>query len=244
MIRMSAKPDLGTLERVGTDMRVLVVEDEIKVAAFVKQALEEEGHAVDTAYDGENGLDLARTADYDLCILDWLLPGCSGLEICQTLRSEGQRLPILMLTARDAVEDRIAGLDTGADDYLTKPFALGELLARVRALRRRGGAAVPAQLTVADLTLNPATRRVRRGDQELWLSAREFSLLDYLMRHAGRTVTRTMLLEQVWDFHFDVGTNVVDVYINYLRNKVDRGHTVKLIHTVRGVGYRLGLGDE
>ena len=225
-------------------MRILVVEDEVKVAAFVRQALEEEGHAVDTAHDGETGLGLARAADYDLCILDWLLPGRSGLEICQALRSESRRLPILMLTARDAVEDRIAGLDTGADDYLTKPFALGELLARVRALRRRGGAAVPAQLKVADLTLDPATRRVRRGDQELWLSAREFSLLDYLMRHAGRTVTRTMLLEQVWDFHFDVGTNVVDVYINYLRNKIDRGHDVKLIQTVRGVGYRLGQGNE
>jgi DNA-binding response OmpR family regulator len=220
-------------------MRILVVEDELKVAAFVRQALEEEGHHVETAHEGETGLNLAQQADYDLLILDGLLPVRDGLEICRSLRATGSRIPILMLTARDAVEDRITGLDTGADDYLTKPFALGELLARVRALQRRGGAMDPPQLSVGDLTLDPATRRVRRGGRELWLSAREFSLLDYLMRHAGRTISRSMLLEQVWDFHFDVGTNVVDVYINYLRNKIDKGQKIKLIHTVRGVGYRL-----
>ncbi len=224
-------------------MRILVVEDEAKVAAFVRQALEEEGHSVETVGDGDEGLERARAADYDLVILDWLLPGRDGLSVCRALREDKNRVPVLMLTARDAVEDRIAGLDTGADDYLTKPFALGELLARVRALLRRGGGAPPL-LTVGDLTLDPATRRVRRGDRELWLSAREFSLLDCLMRNAGRTLTRSLLLEHVWDFHFDAGTNVVDVYINYLRNKVDRGRPTKLIHTVRGVGYRLGVGDE
>ena len=220
-------------------MRVLVVEDEVKVAAFVRQALEEEGHAVDVAHDGDTGLQLAQAADYDLLVLDWLLPGRDGLAVCRALRGSGSLLPILMLTARDAVEDRIAGLDTGADDYLVKPFALGELLARVRALLRRGTAGTPPVLSVGDLTLNPATRRVRRGGREILLSAKEYALLEYLMRHAGRTVARSLIMEHVWDFDFDSGTNVVDVYINYLRNKVDRAHDIKLIQTVRGVGYRL-----
>ncbi|MBV9849376.1 MAG: response regulator transcription factor [Armatimonadetes bacterium] len=224
-------------------MRILVVEDEVKVAAFVRQALEEEGHAVDVAHDGEAGLKLACLSEYDLLVLDWLLPGRDGPAVCRALREAGNRLPILMLTARDAVEDRIVGLDAGADDYLVKPFALGELLARARALLRRGGPALPT-LRAGDLTLDPATRHVRRGGREIILSAKEYALLEYLMRHAGNTVTRSLIMEHVWDFDFDSGTNVVDVYINYLRNKVDRGHGVKLIHTVRGVGYRLDEHGE
>lgn len=224
-------------------MRVLVVEDEVKVAAFVQQALREEGHAVDVAADGDDGLRLALSAEYDLVILDWLLPGRDGLSVCRSLRDASQRVPVLMLTARDAIGDRIAGLDTGADDYLTKPFALGELLARARALLRRGMPGMLPDLAVGDLILTPATRRVRRGMQSILLSAREYALLEYLMRHAGQTVSRTMITEHVWDFSFDSGTNVVDVYINYLRNKVDRGRDPKLIHTVRGVGYRLGVDD-
>ena len=199
---------------------------------------------MDVAHDGEAGLELARAADYDLLVLDWLLPGRDGLAVCRALRGDGSRLPILMLTARDAVEDRIAGLDTGADDYLVKPFALGELLARARALLRRGPAGALPVLRVGDLTLDPATRRVRRGGREIILSAKEYALLEYLMRHAGRTVARTLIMEHVWDFDFDSGTNVIDVYINYLRNKVDRGHDVKLIQTVRGVGYRLSEHAE
>lgn len=220
-------------------MRILVVEDEVKVASFVQQALEEEGHAVDTAADGEAGLGFALLAEYDLLILDWLLPKRNGRSVCQAVRDAGLTVPIIMLTARDGIEDRIEGLDSGADDYLTKPFALGELLARVRALLRRGTPGVPSILRVGDLALYPATRHVRRGSRQINLSAKEYALLDYLMRHVGRTVSRTMITEHVWDFDFDSGTNVVDVYINYLRNKVDRGSDRKLIHTVRGVGYRI-----
>ena len=225
-------------------MRILVIEDESKVASLVRRALEEEGHSVQVALNGEEGLDLALTTQPDLIILDWLLPGQDGLTICQAIRASGSHTPILMLTARDAVEHRVAGLDSGADDYLTKPFALGELLARVRALFRRGVLPQAPVLTIGDLVLDPATRSVRRGELEIDLSAREFSLLDHLMRNAGRTLTRSMIAERVWGYEFDSGTNVVDVYINYLRNKIDRGHAQKLIHTTRGVGYRLSVGDE
>lgn len=220
-------------------MRILIVEDEVKVASFLRQALEEEGYAVDTTGDGEEGLQFVRAAAYDLLILDWMLPKMSGLQVCRSLRAENCTTPILLLTARDAVADRISGLDTGADDYLTKPFSLGELFARVRALLRRGGPTLPAVLTVGDLTLDPVARRVERAGREIFLSAREYSLLEYLLRNAGRTVTRALIAEHVWDFNFDCGTNVVDVYINYLRNKIDRGHPSPLIHTARGVGYRL-----
>ena len=219
-------------------MRILIVEDEQKVASFLRRALEEEGQAVDVEHDGEAGLARALTYDYDLVVLDWLLPLRSGLEVCIAIREARTGTPILMLTARDAVEDRIAGLDAGADDYLVKPFALGELLARVRALLRRGKTGAP-KLVVGDLTLDPAKRRVVRAGSEITLTAKEYALLDYLMRHAGQTVSRTMIAEHVWDFDFDGGTNVVDVYINYLRNKIDRGHARKLIHTARGVGYCL-----
>ena len=223
-------------------MRILIVEDEAKVAAFIRQALEEEGHAVDVACDGEAGLQFALDGLHDLLLLDWLLPRRDGLDVCRAVRAAGHSVPILMLTARDAVSDRIAGLDTGADDYLAKPFALGELLARTRALLRRSMPGKPSVLQVGDLTLDPATRRVRRAERDIDLSAKEYSLLEYLMRQAGRTVSRTMITDHVWDFDFDSGTNVVDVYINYLRNKIDRSHAQKLIQTVRGVGYRLTDG--
>jgi len=225
-------------------MRILLVEDENKVAALVRKALEEEGHAVEVAQDGETGLMLAQDSPVDLVILDWLLPGRDGLAVCRSLRNTGAKIPILMLTARDAVEYRIQGLDAGADDYLTKPFALGELLARVRALLRRGMQPAAPVLEIGDLTLDPASRRVRRADREIDLSAREYSLLDHLMRNAGRTLTRSMIAERVWGYDFDSGTNVVDVYINYLRNKIDRGHSRKLIRTIRGVGYRMSASDE
>ncbi len=226
----------------GDRMRILIVEDEAKVAAFVRQALEEEGHAVDVALDGEAGLQFALDGTHDLVLLDWLLPKRDGLNVCRAVRAAGLSVPILMLTARDAVPDRIAGLDTGADDYLTKPFALGELLARTRALLRRGTSSAPTVLQVGDLSLDPATRRVRRAERDIELSAKEYSLLEFLMRQAGRTVSRTMITDHVWDFDFDSGTNVVDVYINYLRNKIDRHSAQKLIQTVRGVGYRLADG--
>ena len=220
-------------------MRILVVEDEVKVAAFLQQALKEEGHAVDVCFDGGEGLRHALTADYDLLVLDWLLPTHGGLDVCRAVREAGHRVPIIMLTARDAEEDRIAGLDTGADDYLTKPFFLGELMARVRALLRRGTPGLPTVLRVDGLALHPVTRQVHRDSRPIALSAKEYALLDYLMRNAGRTVSRAMIAEHVWNFDFDSGTNIVDVYINYLRNKIDRGHKQKLIHTDRGVGYRI-----
>lgn len=223
-------------------MRILVVEDETKVAAFLRQALVEEGYAVDVAREGEEGLRLALDTAFDLVILDWLLPLRSGLEVCRELRRAQHICRILMLTAREAVADRINGLDAGADDYLTKPFALGELLARVRSLMRRSSPGTLSLLQVADLTLDPVARRVTRGGREIVLSVKEYALLEYLMRNAGRTLTRTLISEHVWDFNFDCGTNVVDVYINYLRNKIDRRQsplTDPLIHTVRGVGYRL-----
>ena len=225
-------------------MRILVVEDEAKVSAFIRQALEEEGHAVDVAADGDSGLHFALTTEYDLVILDWLLPGRDGLEVCEAIRATGQPTPILMLTARDAVADRIAGLDTGADDYLTKPFALGELLARVRALLRRGSTGQTPSLRVGDLVLDPATRLVHRGTRAIILSAKEYALLEYLMRQSGQTVSRSRIMEHVWDFDFDSGTNVVDVYIYYLRSKIERGDESKLIHTVRGVGYRLADHED
>ncbi len=220
-------------------MRILVVEDEEKVASFIRRGLEEERYAVDVALDGEEGLELALASPYDLVILDLMLPKLDGLKVLQKLRAEPVAVPVLVLTARDNVGDKVRGLDLGADDYLTKPFAFAELLARVRALLRRGKPQTPPVLRVADLCLDPSARRVTRGDQAIELTAKEYALLEYLLRHAGQVLTRTMISEHVWDQSFDSYTNVIDVYVNYLRKKIDQGFEPKLIHTVRGVGYVL-----
>lgn len=220
-------------------MRILVVEDEAKVASFIRKGLEEERYAVDVAADGEEGLELAELNPYDLIVLDLMLPRLDGFRFIQRLRGQGIATPILVLTARDSVSDKVKGLDLGADDYLTKPFAFAELLARIRALLRRGTPQASPVLQVADLTLDPAARRVTRAGRSIELTAKEFALLEYFLRNAGRVLTRTMILEHVWDQSFDSYTNVVDVYVNYLRKKVDQGFEPKLIHTVRGVGYVL-----
>ena len=218
-------------------MRLLVVEDERKVASFIKKGLEEEGYAVDLASDGETGLTMSLDGVHDLIILDINLPKMDGLSILRELRNKKVKTPVLLLTVRAAIEDKVIGLDTGADDYLTKPFAFQELLARVRALLRRRADAESPLLQVADLTLDPATRLVSRGNQEIELTAKEFALLSYFMRNPGRVLTRTMIAEHVWDYDFDPMTNVIDVYVNYLRKKIEAGGEPKLIHTVRGVGY-------
>ena len=220
-------------------MRLLVVEDEKKVLSFIKKGLEEEGYAVDTASDGEAGLDMGLDGIHDLIILDINLPQKDGLSVLRALRKHNIITPVLLLTARTAVEDRVAGLDTGADDYLTKPFAFQELLARVRALLRRNQDAKSPLLTVSDLTLDPARHLVFRGEKKIELTAKEFALLDYFMRNPDRVLTRTMIADHVWDYGFDSETNVIDVYINYLRNKIEAKSKPKLIHTVRGVGYVL-----
>ncbi len=218
-------------------MRILVVEDEPKVAGFIKKGLEEEGYAVDWAADGQEGLLLGQDGVHDLIILDINLPRLDGLRVLQELRQAKVKVPVLLLTVRATIEDKVLGLDTGADDYLTKPFSFQELLARVRALLRRRTEAEPTLLQVADLTLDPARRLVRRGHAKIELSTKEFALLDYFMRHPGRVLTRTMIAEHVWDYDFDTMTNVIDVYVNYLRKKIDADREPKLIHTVRGVGY-------
>lgn len=222
-------------------MQVLIVEDEQKVAAFLRQALSEAGYAVSVAHDGASGLHLAQVSEFDLVILDRLLPQVSGLDFCRTLRGLQSETPILMVTARDSLEDKVEGLDAGADDYLTKPFSLDELLARVRALlRRRSGASASPVLTVEDLTLDTQTRLARRGDTEFELSAREYALLEYLMRHPRRPVSRALIAEHVWGFDFDSGSNVIDVYVGYLRRKIDTGRERKLIRTLRSIGYQIG----
>jgi heavy metal response regulator len=220
-------------------MRILLVEDDRKVASFIRRGLMEEGHAVDLAADGETGLAMALDRLHDLIILDVMLPGKPGFQVVRELRQAKVSTPVLLLTARDAVEDKVQGLDAGADDYLTKPFAFAELLARVRALLRRGVEPRAPVLQVADLTLDPATRTVKRGGEAISLTNREFALLEYLLRNAGRVLTRTTIAEHVWDYSFDSTTNVIDVYVNYLRKKIDAGRDPKLIHTVRGVGYVL-----
>ena len=220
-------------------MRLLVVEDEKKVASFIKQGLEEESYAVDVASDGEEGLGMALDRVHDLIILDILLPKMDGLRILQELRREKVTTPVLLLTVRATIEDKVLGLDAGADDYLTKPFAFEELLASVRALLRRRAEAEPPVLQVADLTLDPARHVVARGGEKVELTPREFALLAYFMRNPGRVLTRTTISEHVWDYNFDTMTNVIDVYVNYLRKKIDAGREPKLIHTVRGVGYVL-----
>ena len=222
-------------------MRVLIVEDERKIASYIKRGLEEQGYAVDAATTGQEALDWVAVAPYDLIVLDVMLPELDGLSVCRELRNRQVQAPVLMLTAQDGVDDRVAGLDAGADDYLVKPFALKELLARLRALSRRAesNAARQTELVVADLTLNTLSQKVRRGGNSIELTSKEYAVLEYLMRETGRLVTRSMIAEHVWNYDVFNQSNVVDVYIRNLRRKLDDGYAVKLIHTVRGSGYRL-----
>ena len=221
-------------------MRVLLIEDDRKAARLLSKGLQEEGFVVDVAPTGEGGEEQAALNEYDLVILDWLLPGRDGLAVCRALRASGNSTPILMLTARDSVADRVSGLGTGADDYLTKPFAFDELLARIRALLRRTRTAQPAVLKVADLTLDPITRRVARGSLAITLTPKEYAILEVLMRNLGQVVSRTRLAERVWDEASEVLDNLVDAHVSHLRKKIDREAGVPLIQTIRGVGYRLG----
>lgn len=226
-------------------MRVLIVEDERTIAAYVKRGLEEQGYAVDVAYDGDEALAWLDAAPFDLVVLDVMLPHLNGLEVCRELRARGFRMPVLMLTARDTIDDRVNGLDSGADDYLVKPFAIRELLARLRALSRRTADAPKTPvLQIADLTLDTVARRVRRGGKLIELTAKEYAVLECLMRAPGRVLTRTMIAEHVWNYDSFNQSNVVDVYIRNLRRKIDDPFDVKLIHTVRGAGYRLSVEDE
>jgi len=218
-------------------MRILIVEDEKKVAAFIKKGLEEETYAVDIATDGEEGFHLGEQNQYDLIILDLMLPKINGLDILSRLRSQKIDTPILLLTAKDSVEDKVEGLNQGADDYLTKPFAFSELLARIRVLLRRGKAESKTTLEIADLTLNLVSHKVSRGSEEIELTGKEYSLLEYFMRNQEKVLTRTMIAEHVWDYNFDTFTNVIDVYVNHLRKKIDKNFSTKLLHTLRGVGY-------
>ncbi len=220
-------------------MRILVVEDDREMAKYLKRGLEGGGYTVDIALDGAEGLRLACSDGYDAVILDLMLPKKDGLAVVSEMRFRGFGTPVLMLTARDGVDDRVRGLDAGADDYLPKPFSLEELQARLRALLRRRAAGAETELRAADLRMDLLARRVFRGDDELTLTAKEFALLEYLLRHAGQVVTRPMIIEQVWKYDFDPGTNVVDVHIRRLRLRVDEGRAVHLIHTVRGAGYVL-----
>lgn len=224
-------------------MRILLVEDEERIAGFLRRGLTEEMYVVDVARDGLEALDYAPAVDYDLMILDIRLPGRDGYAVCRELRTRGFKTPVLMLTARDTVQDRVMGLDAGADDYLVKPFAFQELLARLRALARRPAEWQTPTLKIADLTLDTRTHEVRRAGKRIDLSVREYRLLEFLMRHPGQVLTRTQIAEQVWGLDFDAQSNVVDVYIRYLRRKVDEGFTPQVIQTVRGVGYRLEVGD-
>lgn len=220
-------------------MHVLVVEDDVKMSGLLKRGLLSDGLAVDVAMDGSSALLLAGSTPYDAIVLDVMLPDRDGFEVCRALRADGVWAPVLMLTARDSVEDRVRGLDTGADDYLTKPFSFVELTARLRALARRGPVERPAILTVGDLELDPATRGVRRGVTEIALSSKEFALLETFMRRPGRVMDRYALLEHAWDYDYEHRSNVVEVYVRYLREKIDRPFGVTSIETVRGAGYRL-----
>jgi DNA-binding response OmpR family regulator len=225
-------------------MRVLVVEDEPGIAQFIRQGLSEAGYAVDVAHDGQEGLDYALAAEYDVIVLDILLPKLDGLRVLRVLRDRGVKTPTLLLTAKDTVEDRVQGLDVGADDYLVKPFAFPELVARLRALLRRPPLQIDPILHLGDLAMDTARREVRRGGRLIELSPREFTLLEYLMRHPRHVLTRTQITEHVWNFDFFSDSNVVDVYIGYLRRKIDRGFAHPLLHTVRGVGYRISDAAE
>ncbi len=221
-------------------MRILLVEDDTKIASFVIKGLKAEGYAVDHAVDGENGLHLALTEPYDAAIIDIMLPRRSGLEVIQEMRRHHRDTPVIILSARSSTEDKVTGLQTGSDDYLTKPFAFSELLARLQALMRRSsGAAEPTQLKAGDLSMNLITREVFRQGRKIELQPLEFSLLEYLMRNTGKVVSKTMIMEHVWDYHFDPQTNVVESRIYHLREKIDKDFDAKMIHTVRGVGYVL-----
>jgi len=224
-------------------MRVLLIEDDRKAARVLARGLQEEGFVVDLAPTGEEGEEQASVNEYDVIVLDWLLPGKDGIAVCRALRARDVATPILMLTARDRLADRVSGLSTGADDYLTKPFAFAELLARIHALLRRSRVAQPAVIRVDDLMLDPGRRRVTRGGGLVTLTSKEYAILEVLMRNAGLTVSRTQLVERVWDEASDVLDNLVDVHVSHLRKKIDQGRGVSLIQTVRGLGYRLGLPD-
>jgi DNA-binding response OmpR family regulator len=220
-------------------MRVLVVEDQPQIARFVKEGLEQEGHAASTVSNGAAALASARTHAFDLILLDWLLPDLDGISVCRALRAEGNSVPIIMLTAKDAVADRVSGLDGGADDYMTKPFEFEELFARMRSVTRRAAAGAAPELQVDDLLLDPAAREVTRAGTPITLTRKEFALLEHLMRRAGQVCTRAELLSHVWGYDHDPQTNVVDVYVGYLRRKVDRGFSRRLLHTLPGGGYKL-----
>jgi len=224
-------------------MRLLLIEDEEKVSRFIVKGLMAERFAVDVAAEGDRGLELARTYNYDLIILDLMLPGLSGTEVLRLVRRQNERVPVLVLTARDAITDKVRHFEIGADDYLTKPFAFAELLVRVKALLRRGAISRPNTLRVADLEIDRLTQQVRRGGQRIELTGKEYALLEYLMTNAGRVLSRTMIIEHVWDQSFDGATNIVDVYVRHLRNKIDEPFERRLIRTVRGMGYAIG-GEE
>lgn len=225
-------------------MRILLVEDEKKLAGFIRRALKEDGHAVDLCHDGDTGMHRASSETYDAIILDLMLPGRGGLEILGELRKKGRNTPVLILTARDSLQDRVIGLDRGADDYLTKPFALDELRARVRALLRRGKSGPSTVLQFADLSMDLVERTIRRGKRAIVLTPKEFSLLEYFLRNPRRVLTRTSIGEHVWDYNFDWGSNVVDVFVNGVRRKLEEAQESRLIHTLRGVGYVLKETDD
>lgn len=225
-------------------MRILVVEDEPRMAALIRQGLTEEANAVDTVGRGDEVFDWVQSAEYDLIVLDIMLPGKSGLDVCRDLRDKGYQTPILMLTARDTLPDKVKGLDSGADDYLIKPFAIEELTARIRALARRESPSKKAELVVADLSLDPATKLARRGDRVIELTGREYALLETLMRHPGQVLSRNQIIDHVWDMDFIAGSKVIEVHIYALRKKIDDNFPNKLIQTVRGLGYKIGEPSE
>src|ERR1700756_1854778 len=225
-------------------MRILLIEDEVKLAGFIKRGLVAERYAVDVAKDGRSGLELAQTYQYDLILLDLMLPGMDGSDVLRRIRRENSSVPVLILSARDTVQDKVSNMEVGADDYLTKPFAFAELLVRIKALMRRGATRQETVLRVADVELDRLTQQVRRGGKRIELTSKEYSLLEYLMANAGRVLSRTMIIEHVWDQSFDGITNIVAVYVRHLRSKVDDPFEQKLIRTVRGVGYTIGPGAQ